>query len=99
MRDLMTKRSYLTTLFLTGSFLLIAQAPSSSRAYQIKAAFLFNFCQFVDWPPEAFSSNSQPLVIGVLGTDPFGTSLKALTRNESVNGRPLTVTHFATIDD
>jgi hypothetical protein len=98
MPDLTIKRFYVTTLFLTGSFLLIAQAPSS-RAYQIKAAFLFNFSQFVEWPPEAFTSDKQPLVIGVLGADPFGTSLEAITHNEIVNGHPLAIARFATVDE
>lgn len=67
--------------WLTLLLLLFAGAVSSSaqattpQEYQIKAVFLFNFTQFVDWPPTAFVDPRTPLVIGVLGEDPFGLSL------------------------
>jgi len=39
--------------------------------YRVKAAFMYNFGKFVDWPDAAFASTNAPLVIGVLGGDPF----------------------------
>lgn len=62
--------------------------------YEVKAVFLFNFSQFVDWPPAAFPDPQSPLVIGVLGEDPFGAMLDGVVRGEAVNGRPLTVRRF-----
>src|SRR5881296_3853751 len=59
--------------------------------YQIKAVFLFNFAQFVDWPTNAFSEAQAPLVIGVLGEDPFGVYLDETVRGEKVNNRPVAV--------
>ena len=47
-----------------------AQASAPSREYQVKAVFLFNFTQFVNWPPAAFPEDTALLVIGVLGDDP-----------------------------
>jgi hypothetical protein len=70
-----------------------------TQEYQVKAVFLFNFTQFVDWPREAFPSAAQPIVIGVLGDDPFGTYLDETVRGEKVNDRPLVVRHFARGDD
>ncbi len=70
-----------------------AQA-TPSREYQVKAVFLFNFTQFVDWPLTAFSSDSTPLVIGVLGDDPFGSYLDDIVRGEQVNSRKLTVQRY-----
>jgi YfiR/HmsC-like len=71
-----------------------AQASAPSREYQVKAAFLFNFAQFVDWPPAAFAEDSAPLAICVLGDDPFGSFLDDIVRGEQVNSRRLTVRRF-----
>ncbi len=59
--------------------------------YQVKAAFLFNFSQFVSWPPRAFSSADAPIVIAVLGHDPFGSDLDAIVSGEHVGGHPFIV--------
>src|SRR2546425_8546554 len=65
-----------------------------AQEYQLKAVFLFNFAQFVEWPPEAFPEAQTPLVIGVLGKDPFGAYLDETVRGETVNNRPLTVQRY-----
>jgi hypothetical protein len=59
--------------------------------YDIKAAFLFNFGQFVDWPAHAFADPASPLVICVLGDDPFGRTLDDIVRGESIEGHALQV--------
>lgn len=71
-----------------------AQTPE----YQLKAVFLFNFTQFVEWPATAFESAESPIVIGVLGTDPFGAYLDETVRGETVNGRPLVVRRYAGLE-
>jgi uncharacterized protein DUF4154 len=60
--------------------------------YQVKAAFLFNFLKFVEWPA---SSNDAPWVIGILGRDPFGSALEDIVRGKSVNGRAVEVRRYA----
>jgi YfiR/HmsC-like len=85
---------------LTGSAALPAaqntpQAPTATPEYQLKAVFLFNFAQFVSWPAEAFADSAAPLVIGVLGTDPFGAYLDETVRGEVVEGHPLVVRRFS----
>lgn len=70
-----------------------------SREFQIKAAFLYNFAQFVDWPPASFPTPESPLIIAVLGMDPFGSFLDDLVRGERANGRPLVVRRFRTVDE
>lgn len=67
-------------------------APASE--YQVKAAFLFNFATFVEWPPNAFSDANAPFVIGVLGEDPFGSYLDETVRGESVNSRKMIVQRY-----
>lgn len=72
-------------LLLAAPAILPAQAAGE---YDVKAAFLYNFTKFVEWPSTAFPDNSFRLC--VLGEDPFGRSLMSLT-NQEVAGRKLTV--------
>jgi hypothetical protein len=80
-------------------------APASLRAQrkfderEIKAAFLFNFAQFVEWPAASLADPPAPLVIGVLGDDPFDSVLDAVVRGEMIKNRPLTVTRFRRVED
>jgi len=74
---------------------LVRSAPASE--YQVKAAFLFNFAKFVEWPTNVFSDANAPFVIGVLGQDPFGSQLDDTVRGERINGRPLIVQRYRNI--
>lgn len=65
--------------------------------YQVKAVFLFNFAQFVEWPPRAFPDPQAPFVIGILGKDPFGPQLDAVVRGETVGNRPLVIERYRNI--
>jgi hypothetical protein len=67
-----------------------AAAAQKAAEYDVKAAFLYNFTKFVDWPSEAFPDPNS-LKICVLGDDPFGKSLQAVT-DEQVGGHKLIVT-------
>jgi hypothetical protein len=69
-------------------------AQPVSREYQIKAVFIFNFTQFVDWPATAFPSADAPLVIGVLGVNPFGSYLAEAVAGEKVNRHPVIVQYY-----
>lgn len=73
-----------------------AQAASSGPTpeYQLKAVFLFNFAQFVEWPARAFPRRDTPLIIGVLGDDPFGSYLDELVHDEKIGARPLVARRF-----
>jgi YfiR/HmsC-like len=70
-------------------------APTTS---QVEAVFLFNFSQFVDWPAQAFPQPDSPIVIGVLGSDPFDGTLDEVVRGEMVKGRPLLVRRFQRVE-
>ena len=69
------------------------------REYQLKAVFLFNFAQFVEWPAGTFTGEQAPLVIGILGSDPFRTALDDTVRNELVGQRPLMVQRYKRVED
>lgn len=76
---------------LTGS---VPQARAQSEPpteYQIKAAFLYNFAKFVEWPADTFADPHAPLVLGIVGEDPFGSALDKLAVDKTVNGRGLVI--------
>jgi uncharacterized protein DUF4154 len=80
---------------------LLAAAPASDSAgeYEVKAAFLYNFTRFVEWPPEAFPDANAPLTLCVVGKDPFGEVLDDVVRDETVGGRRLAVVRPGPGDD
>lgn len=75
---------------------MIATALTSSgyelsKEYQIKAAFLYNFTKFVEWPPSRFADKQAPIVIGVVSSDAFRSELEEIVRSRNANGRPIRV--------
>lgn len=86
--------------------MILAWMPQKSRAqsrvtkeYEVKAAFLFHFTQFVDWPPDDFTNKSEPFRIGILGDNPFGHALDEIVKGEAVNGRELSVQYSKHVED
>ncbi|MEJ0034730.1 MAG: YfiR family protein [Gammaproteobacteria bacterium] len=77
----------------------VAMATPAPSEYQVKAVFLFNFTQFVDWPAQSFADARAPFVIGVLGRDPFGSALDEAVRGEMVNGRALVVERYRNVNE
>lgn len=55
-----------------------AEAPKQAEEYEIKAGYLFNVAKFVEWPKDAFAGDQAPLIVAVLGKDPFGPALDAM---------------------
>ena len=87
-------RVALTTI-LSGIALLgssVAQQPVSTE-YQVKAAYLFNFAKFVEWPANTFSNAGAPLEICVIGLNPFGRGLEASIAGKTVGGRHIEISH------
>jgi hypothetical protein len=78
---------------------LADSAVETSPEYQVKAVFLFNFAQFVEWPPQSFENPAAPFVIGVLGTDPFGSALEGAVRGELLNGRSFVIEHYRNVTE
>ncbi len=76
-----------------------AAQPGVYQEYDVKAAFLYNFAKFVEWPPDALGSPEEPMEICVFGDDPFGESLDAVVRGETLNGRRLVVRRTRSLAD
>jgi hypothetical protein len=77
----------------------VRPALAAPTAQQVEAVFLFYFTQFVAWPPAAFADPHSPIVIGVLGDDPFDGALDQAVAGERVNGRAVVVRRLQSIGD
>jgi YfiR/HmsC-like len=67
---------------------------SNSSEYLIKAGFTYNFAKLIQWPANAFPQPNSPVIIGILGNDPFGGMLDDVLKGKTVNGRDLVVKHL-----
>jgi hypothetical protein len=67
-----------------------AELPGS-KEQQVKAAFIYNFLKFVEWPANKFQDTNSPLVIGVLGKCPISAELEDTVKNRKINGREVIV--------
>jgi hypothetical protein len=67
------------------------QAAVINREYAIKAAFLYHFSSYVEWPANVFPAEGEPFVIGIYQTDPFGSALDKIAATKTVAGRPIVV--------
>ena len=67
--------------------------------YQIKGAFLYKFARYVEWPAEAFKEEEDPIIIGVLGKDPFGSTLDRIVRGKKAQSRDLKIRRFGRLED
>jgi hypothetical protein len=90
---------WLGALLLAGLAAAPARAQTPSAEYQVKAVFLFNFAQFVDWPAAAFPDPEAPIIIAVLGKDPFGAYLDNLVRGEHIGRRPLVIRRCSRVEE
>jgi hypothetical protein len=67
------------------------QTTVIDREYSIKAAFLYHFCTYVEWPAAAMPVEGEPFVIGVFYADPFGAVLDDIARTKNVAGHPIAI--------
>ena len=82
-----------------GALLALLAIPSTVNAgtsptideYQLKAAVLYNFAKFVEWPPETFQGPADPITLCILGENPFGNGLDQTIRGKSIGDRKITI--------
>lgn len=98
------RRSILT---LVAALAAVLSHPAAARAeaapeYRVKAAFIYNFLQFIEWPGEAGGKAPEPrgpVVVATVGRDPFDGELERAMAGKSVGGRAVLVKHFANAAD
>jgi hypothetical protein len=76
-----------------------AHAQEALSEYQIKAAYLYNFLKFVEFPSDSFADPLAPMVIGVVGDDPFGSALPQVVIGKTVQGRDLVIRMYRAGED
>lgn len=72
---------------------LLASAQSATED-QVKAAYLFNFAKFIEWPAEAFATTNAPMNFCVLGRSPVVDELDSSVNGKSINGHTIIVKHL-----
>jgi hypothetical protein len=80
----------LLTAMALGSHAEVLDSSDSSE-YLIKAGFIYNFAKLVEWPTASFAQPDSPIVIGILGEDPFGATLDKIVADKKINGRALAI--------
>lgn len=74
---------------------LNGQPVRSAAEQSIKAAYLYKFADYVEWPAHVFAAEADPLTIGVFGADSLAEELGELTAGRTVNGRRIEVRTIA----
>lgn len=91
-----------SVFFVLSVFLLsgcVMQVGKPSAEYQEKATYLYHFGQFVEWPSSAFPNPKAPVVIGILGGNPFGDDLKKIVKGGNINGHSVMVRRMTPFSD
>jgi hypothetical protein len=76
-----------------------SQDTSASSEYLIKAGFIYNFANLVQWPAGAFPQPDSPIVIAIVGQDHFGTTLDRVLEGKKVNGRPFVIKRLRSVSE
>lgn len=86
-------------LLLAGGFSVAAETgPTATSEHAVKAAFLYNFAKFVEWPASAFASSRDPVAFCIVGEDSLGDELAQAIAGKMVQGRPVAVQRAAQIE-
>ena len=95
------RKGILGVLLLVMSMFVAAplSAQDAVPADQLKAAFLYNFARFVEWPASAFATESTPLTLGVFGTDDFTSTLATALKDKKAHNRSFVVKKLSAVSD
>ena len=89
-----SQRGYAWLLALGIALLFLAPGPSSAQTtseYQVKAAYIYNFAKFVEWPAQDFASPTAPIRLCLLNDQSFESDLNQIVKGKKISGRPITV--------
>jgi len=73
--------------------------PRTASEESVKAAYLFKFPAYVEWPPDVFESEASPLTIGIVESDRLADELAAIAAGRRVNGRPVEMRRLSSDDE
>lgn len=77
-----------------------AAIADQSLAQKVKAAFLYKFSAYVDWPPQAFDSPTSPFALCVVdSSEVFNNTLREVVNGETVHGRPVEIRQIAMAEE
>jgi hypothetical protein len=65
--------------------------PTQRRECELKAAFIYNFTKFIEWPPRSFADGNAPFVIGIVGNSPCTGVLESMVEQRRVGERRIEV--------
>jgi YfiR/HmsC-like len=87
------RKSYLLILIIAFTFSNVHSYSQTQKEieYKLKAAYLLHFLQFVEWPDSVFENEKSPIVVTILGDDPFGNTLDDITKSEKIGEHPIVI--------
>lgn len=96
--------TYKSFLIIVSMVVLSVSSINQSKAqqyteYEVKAAYIYNFINFIQWPNSAFSSTEAKFVIGIYGYDPFKGILDEVFRNKLLQNREWEIKYFSSVKD
>src|SRR5579859_3321419 len=95
----MTRRRFIPALTMSLLVAGVAMAPApadESNEYRVKAALIFKFIQFVEWPKDG---NQKSIVVATVGKDPFDGALEQILAGKQVGGKTIVVKHYGSAND
>jgi hypothetical protein len=75
------------------------EREDAGREYSVKAAFIRQFTRYVTWPEGTFKNPADPIVLGVLGENPFGNALDQIASGGGSDARGISVKYYRTIEE
>jgi len=84
-------------LLLVGLGACVTEWKTATPEYHEKAVYLARFGQFIEWP--AWPTTNAPVVIGVLGGNPFGDDLQKIVKDKNIDGRPIVIRKMTPLSD
>jgi YfiR/HmsC-like len=98
-RDFSCLAMIATTAFVIGNTLVAPAQTAKPAEYEVKAAYLYNFGKFVEWPSRGGAAQASSFEICLLGSDPFGPVLRATLSDEKISGKTVSVKRLQSAAD
>lgn len=81
-------------LLFSFTFISVFASAQHYTEYEVKAGYLYNFTNFINWPEGSFSSAEEPFIIGIYGKDPFGMIINQVLKGQKLNGRSWKIKYY-----